>query len=158
MLLILHLLLFEHHISVLLLDLMLLLLLLLLLVHCSSLLCVLNRAAPASKFDTNLIRDLDLSRVLLGCSCREVRSLGQSCLRWEAGHSCFDCGLRLVHLKRWHSHVVLVLLAHLQGLFQDVLVADNAHIRVVLMMLLVVIHYILLSLILIHSHLLDHVG
>jgi len=126
----------------------------LLLLHCCRLLSVLHTSAPSSEFKANLIWNFDCHRYLVGSGhiwalCTDLRR--QS---WHSGCS-FDRWLSLIHLERWHCHIMLVLLADLKGLFEDVLVRNDAHVRVITILLLLLNNHLLS---LVYSHFLDYVG
>ena len=90
-------------------------------------LCILHTPRPAAKLVANRLWRLDL-RV----DGREVGSLGEAVLRWQARHGCFESRTCLIHLKGRHCDVVCVLLlADLESLLKDLFVTDYARIGVV---------------------------
>ena len=128
---------------------------LLLLLYCGRLLRILDGPAPVTELEADLLRHLDRhraatsSRIVL-CQVGSFRSD----LVWrEARQIGLDCGMRLVHLQRRHRDVVLVLLTDLEGLLQNVFVADDAHIWILRLGLMI---DNLLGLV--NGHLLDHIG
>lgn len=98
-------------------------LMLLLRLHCCRL-CLLvgtlYRSASPTKFDPDLLWNSGSQSLILVHSCGSL--IGTVVLWWETGQVSLDRRLCLIHLEWWHGHVVLGLLAHLQGLLQDVFV------------------------------------
>ena len=87
---------------------------LLLLLYGSRLLRILHGPAPVAELEADLLWHLDghraaTYRIVLS----QVGSLRADLIRREAREVGLDCGVRLVHLQRWHRDVVLVLLTDL---------------------------------------------
>ena len=135
---------------------LLVLLHLLLLLHCCRLLNIVKRAASRAELESNLVGDLVTIGIVLLHACSEVvlAHRSRADLLWgQTGEICVDCGMS--HLKRGHGDIVSVLLiAKLQGLLQDIFIADHAHIWVIVLNSLVVND--LLSLV--DGHLLDDIS